>query len=118
MCSTFNILSLGGGSITHYAGMGQRITNNQATFELTPNNRGLIPVCVPGIKLLSLSSTSEAHLPDLVLEPRHLRPCVLDAGEHVRQQREEQRDVLSHQFGHHGLAHTLDQDLPGEWNDL
>ena len=54
-----------------------------------------------------------AHLLQLFPEGRHLPPHVLHPGEHVRQQAEEQGDVLRHQLGHHGLTHTLDQDLEG-----
>ncbi len=52
-----------------------------------------------------------ADLGDLCPEVLHGCPGVLDAREDVREEAVQERNVLSNQLGHHGLAHTLDQDL-------
>ena len=70
---------------------------------LNPIQKRCLPVSAP-------------HLPDLVLEPRHLCPGVLDAREHVGQQREQQRNILGHQLRNHRLAHALDQDLGSKFS--
>lgn len=41
----------------------------------------------------------------------HLGPGVADIREHIRQQWEQERNVLSHQLRYHCLTHWLDQDL-------
>jgi hypothetical protein len=41
----------------------------------------------------------------------HLSPCVADIREHIWQQWEQKRNVLSHQLRYHCLTHWLDQDL-------
>ena len=55
-----------------------------------------------------------ADLGDLRAEVLHGGPVVLDAREDVTEEAVQQGDVLRHQFGHHRLAHALDQDLVRE----
>ena len=53
------------------------------------------------------------HLSQLLLEPQHLGGGVGDSREDVREEAVEERNVLSHQLGHHRLHDALDQDLSG-----
>lgn len=57
-------------------------------------------------------TVGEVHLTtdffQFLSESSHLSAMVLDTREDIREQAEKQRDVLSHQLGHHGLTHTLD----------
>ena len=48
---------------------------------------------------------------DLLPEGAHLGPGVAHPREDIGEQAVQQRDVVRHQLGHHGLTHTLDQDL-------
>lgn len=52
-----------------------------------------------------------ANVTNVLLELVHLGSGVLDAREHVRQERKEQRNVFRNEFRHHRLADGLNQDL-------
>ena len=68
-----------------------------------------VPLTYTGSR--ALITALSADLSDVFLELGHVCPLVLYAGEDVREQREQQRDVLGHQLRHHRLTHRLDQDL-------
>lgn len=52
-----------------------------------------------------------SYLSNFLSESCHLSRSVLYTREHITEQTVKQRNVLSHQLGHHGLHHRLDQDL-------